>query len=151
MVDVVLTGVNCLIGIVLVGVAVWQAVDTFHHGSLFKAVREWADEGIELGEWALARLNKLDDRIAGRLMVFIGKLLSCPFCLAHWFSLIFTAAYCATFSLPGVTPAVLIWLGAVKFATLCNDGFYSVTRLHSELEEEIELPSVDDEEKNDGA
>lgn len=151
MAESVSLGVNCLIGIVLVGVAVWQAVDTFHHGSLFKVVRGWAAEGIELGEWALARLNAPDDRIAGRLMVFIGKLLSCPFCLAHWFSLIFTAAYCATFNLSGVTPAVLIWLGAVKFATLCNDGFYSVTRLHAEIEE-VELPDVDDaEEKNDGA
>ena len=144
-------GVNYLIGVVLVGVAVWQAVDTFHHGSLFKAVREWAEEGVELGEWALARLNMLDDRLVGHLLLFLGKLLLCPFCLAHWLSLIFTAAYCATFNLSGVTPAVLIWLGAVKFATLCNDGFYSVTRLHAEIEEEIELPSVDDEEKNDGA
>ena len=54
---------------IVCGLAVWQAVEIWHHSELFlpwrTRLRAWRDKGSRVGS-------------------FVGRLLLCPFCLSPW-------------------------------------------------------------------
>lgn len=89
--------------LLVLGLAVWQAVETWRHGSIFFRPRQFFREQrrhpVYWRRWS-------------------GELLSCPFCLPHWVALIFVIGWFCDW-----TPAKLaIWaLAATRLAQLGND------------------------------
>jgi hypothetical protein len=61
------SAIRLLLTFMLAAVANWQAIETFHHGSIFEQLR--------------ARLESRRD--------WISELTGCPFCLSHWTGLAF--------------------------------------------------------------
>jgi hypothetical protein len=55
--------------IFVVALAVWQAVEIWHHGSLFEEVRAWFET------------KQHSDNLLWR---FVSGLAACPFCLSVW-------------------------------------------------------------------
>lgn len=63
------SAIRLLLTFMLAAVANWQAIETFHHGSIFEQLR--------------ARLESRRD--------WISELIGCPFCLSHWTGTAFAA------------------------------------------------------------
>lgn len=97
----------------LLTLAANQIVETWHHGSIFADWRSyWSARGG-----------------------FLGQLLSCPFCLNHWSTMLLAASYvclpCLPLTAGRVFDIVVLWLALVRTSTALNDGLYGVTRMHS--------------------
>lgn len=108
----------------LVALATWQGVEIWHHSALMAIPRSYA--------------QNLDG--------FVGRLLTCPFCLSVWVSGIFTLIGLTTvvlvkagYPMPGLLLiAPLLVLGGSRLANLGNDGFYGQCR----TPKENKLPAV---------
>jgi len=101
------------------GLAVWQSVETIHHGVIFRCLRE------------AARRNK---ELRGELSW--GAAVLCPFCLSHWIS----ALIVVLLGLSLLSPVFLLiplWLAVTRVANVLNDVFHPYTRTPKE---EIEIP-----------
>lgn len=111
------TAVVWMLWIALAALAVNQAVETIHHGSLFAGLRRWARKSAE------SPASSPDERL-------LGELIGCPFCLAHWVSaaivvlLAFGLLVGRLFLLP------IVWLAVVCLARLWNDVSYPYNRMH---------------------
>lgn len=68
---------NLLIDLLIAALAGCQAVEVWHHGSIFKAARSW------VGECRDEEREPLSGKIC--------EMLLCPFCLSHWTCLATTA------------------------------------------------------------
>ncbi len=95
-------------GLVVAAFAAWQAVEVWHHGSIFArwraAVQAWPGEGVR-----------------GRL----GELLTCPFCLSVWAG---TAAAAAVALDHWAAWVGVSGLAASRLANLANDLTHGVCR-----------------------
>lgn len=101
--------------VVIVGLATWQAVEVYHHGSIFADTR--------------ARFEAKGG--------FFADLLACPFCLSVWVGVLFAGMYMSDYVWL-VSPVV--GLAASRLANLCNDlsRSYNRTPKGPESEEHVE-------------
>lgn len=89
----------------LVGLANWQTVETLHHGSILEE-------------------KKAELQAKGG---FLGKLISCPFCMSHWTSFLLSASAIAAnagwdiFSLKNLIYTLLFSLSATRVSNVAND------------------------------
>jgi len=118
----VLANYRQLMSILIASLATWQIVEIWHHSSLFASLRSI----VEMWE------NK------------IGDLLSCPFCLSVWVSLVcIIGLQCENLGLAGLAFSVIIKTFAVaRLANLGNDFFKKWTRTPKF---ELSLESEEDE------
>lgn len=95
-------------GLVVAALAAWQAVEVWHHGSIFASwrarVEAWPGEGVR--GW-------------------LGELLLCPFCLSVWVG---TAAAAAVVADHWAPLLALYGLAASRLANLANDVTRGVSR-----------------------
>jgi len=110
--------------------ASWQAVETFHHGSLFEQLR--------------ARLESRRDRIS--------ELAGCPFCLSHWTGMAL-AALSFVYQTWG-QPPLPIWLvfpayalAVIRASQWLNDVTASHCRTPNRKVEEVTHVETDDTEQ----
>lgn len=119
-----------LASLLVAALAGCQAVETWHHGSLFRGVRSWLwtvrnDEK----RWWLARKS--------------AELLTCPFCLSHWTCAaavvaMFLTDWDSSWRLP------VYGLAAVRLAQLLNDISHPLTRSPSDETEIDQTADVDE-------
>lgn len=93
------------------GLAVWQAVETWRHGSLFRTARKFnRDRLLTHADW---RVRKL------------GEGLNCPFCLSHWAAGLAAALAVLFATLPEFVSGCLWWavygLAVTRTAQIGND------------------------------
>lgn len=91
--------------LLVLGLALWQAIETWHHGSVFKRSRAF------FRSWKKSRYG---------IVRWSAELISCMFCLSHWVGVLLVAGY---FHM-GWNPIVhtFVWtLATVRLAQLGND------------------------------
>jgi hypothetical protein len=103
----------------LTALANWQAVETFHHGSLFESLR--------------ARLESRRDGIS--------ELTGCPFCLGHWSGLLLSALSFTCFAwdkapLPTWLLFPVFTLAVIRASQWLNDRVASYCRTPNRKAEE---------------
>lgn len=128
--------IRWVLWLALAALATNQAVETIHHGSLFVGLRRWARRVAD------SPLALPEER-------WVGKLVSCPFCLAHWVA----AAIVALVALGRLAGWVfflpIAWLAVVWLARWLNDVLYPWNRMHgSDDEEEETRQRLDDDEES---
>jgi hypothetical protein len=108
---------DALGNIIVAALATWQLVDVIHHAKIAYPIRQWALAAADSGgRWA-----------------FVGKMISCPYCLAHWVALAFVLALASPLS--PVLKLVAMALAVTRLANIGND-----------LLKQIDLtPKADDE------
>ncbi len=126
---------SLITNLVIAAIAGWQAVETWHHGSIFGGPKAWL--------WVY-RENK-DRSWVGRK---IAELLTCPFCLSHWTC---TAAVLVMLLTEGNSAWKLpvYCLAAIRVAQLLNDLSHSLTRSPSgdieiDLTKQVEMRVLDE-------
>ena len=104
---------NLLIDLLIAALAGCQAVEVWHHGSIFKAARSW-----------VGGCRDDESEFVSRK---ICELLLCPFCLSHWTCLAATAVVLF------VTDPLSAWrlpvyaLAVTRIAQLLNDATHGFT------------------------
>jgi hypothetical protein len=91
--------------LVVAALATWQAVEVWHHGSLFADIRAKAElraDAAGFGGW-------------------LARLLLCPFCLSVWVA-------AAALTVTVLVPPVAWVLAAARLANLGNDVFHARCR-----------------------
>lgn len=103
--------------IIIFGLAIWQAVETWHHGSIFATGR------------ARCRLWLTSEQPTVR---WLGELTNCMFCLSHWVGLVIVSAGLLTGFFSGllqlIVTVLINTLAAVRVAQLGNDLAHAFTR-----------------------
>lgn len=97
-----------------------QATETLHHGSIFAPWREKATD------WSSKR----------GVRKFVGDLLRCPFCLAHWTC---GLAIAGLWFLPPAATWPIYALAATRLAQILNDVLHPWTRSPSDTEIALSL------------
>lgn len=94
--------------LMICALAVWHAIEVWHHGSIFADAR--------------ARLELSSG--------FFVDLLLCPFCLSLWVSLILTGWYLAAQYLPGTLwyQLPVVALAVCRLSNLANDLLHNWSR-----------------------
>ena len=112
-------------GLVLIaGLAGSQLVEVFHHSSLFRPLQNWAADTVD----PEAKVPSVP------IMMFLARLFSCAFCMAHWLC----AAMVLLTMLVFISPwfHFVVWIfAATRVANLSNDIFYD--RIRSPKNEEV--------------
>ncbi len=98
--------------LIVLGLALWQAIETWHHGSLFIGARNRLRE-LQDSSWAGVR--------------FLGEAVSCMFCLSHWVGLALVSLYFLCDG-KGVIAVIVYTLAVIRFAQLGNDLTHSFSR-----------------------
>lgn len=125
-------GLSLLADLLIAGFAGWQVVETWHHGSIFREVRE--------------RLKTMrSDKTRSWLERKFYELFICPFCSSHWVCFGWATIMLSTDSdsfwrLPVYTFAI------TRVAQLLNDVTHSITRSPGD-EEEIVVDETDQTSK----
>lgn len=123
--------ISVITDLLIAGVAGWQVVETWHHGSIFDSWRR-----------KLKKRKSESKSIAGRKF---SELLICPFCLSHW------VCFFCIFLLMQTDPESLWRLpvygfAATRVAQLLSDVTHSIT-LSPDSSEETVIDETDDVEK----
>ena len=109
--------------VILVGLANWQIIETWRHGSIFHTAWEW------IGKWSVDN--------------FFRRLLLCGFCSSHWPALALAwlslRLLSADYNDHMVVCWLFIWLGGVRLSQWLNDVSHSHCRSPAR-------PAVDNEE-----
>ena len=104
--------IKILLLLPVAALANWQAVETYHHGSIFARNRAY---------W----------EVRGGL---VGELLACPFCLSHWTGMVIAVFVFELY--PRDTPGLLLlpvyWLAVVRLSQFFNDRFHAYCRTYRE-------------------
>lgn len=93
--------------LLLCGLATWQIVEIWRHGSIFSRARMRAE--------ALAQSNSA--------FHLLGELLICPFCLSVWVGFITYGLWCVPFA-----NLIVVGFSISRLANLGNDFAYTKTR-----------------------
>ena len=99
-------------GVLLSGIANWQAIETLHHGSLFENFR--------------ARMEVRTH--------FFARAFTCPFCFSHWTAVLFTGCLITIrwdlimedWRRAFLAPAV--WLAIIRLSNIFNDACHGFCR-----------------------
>lgn len=106
-----------MLTLVVVTLAVWQAVEIYHHSDLFSETRAWFEA------WG----------------GFLGGLSKCPWCLSVHVGVVFAGYFLLT---SGTLWSVPIWgLAVSRLANVANDLMRDST--HTQSEEPESLPIID--------
>jgi hypothetical protein len=100
---------DTLTHLIILGLAVWQTVETLHHSELFYGWREVANEIVD----------QKQGLVSPDLGLFAAKAYSCPYCLAHWVAILYAALLYTP--LHGVVSWWSLALAAVRIANIGND------------------------------
>lgn len=91
--------------LLVLGLALWQAVETWHHGSIFKRSRTY------FRSWKKSRYG---------IVRLLAELINCMFCLSHWVGATLVVAYLAAGDYLPVR--IIVWtLAVIRLAQLGND------------------------------
>lgn len=93
--------------LIVCGLATWQIVEIWRHGSIFGKARMRAEA-----------LSNSDSAF-----YLVGDLLNCPFCLSVWVGFISYGLWCWHY-----TSLVVIGFAISRLANLGNDFAYFITR-----------------------
>jgi len=100
--------------LVLAALATCQAVEVFHHGSLFAPAR--------------ARAFRWSTCDGPRPLRLAGELLLCPFCLSHWVAAAMVILVGLGCLVSWVYALPVWWLAVTRGANLCNDLLHAWSR-----------------------
>lgn len=113
-----------LISLLFSVTATWALTEVIHHGSIFEAVRAYAEVSDS----------------------FFARLLTCPFCLSHWTALAAVGLAEIAFRTENLAFSVLLWLASVRLANLLNDLTHGLSRTPKDgLMDDFEI--TEDDEK----
>lgn len=101
--------------LVCAALAVNQVIETWQHGSIFRA-------------W-YARAEARDG--------FVAELLTCPFCLGHWVALLVVVGFLIV---PAGARILILALAVTRLAQLLNDFSYPWQRTKKETVAETPMP-----------
>lgn len=111
---------NLIVNLLIAALAGCQAVEAWHHGSLFAGSREWVRSRKKTSRSLVARK--------------VCELLACPFCLSHWTCFACVLVVCLTeWDSPWRLPVYA--LAVTRVSQLINDSTHDLTRSPSSVEE----------------
>ena len=118
---------NWLVGLLVCSLATWQAVEIWHHGSLFEEARAAIENWL-----TLPSTIELKAALVVEFKRWLAGLLLCPFCLSVWVGAGMAGSVLLGTALGGagrlVLLAVPLALATSRLANLANDLTHGIGR-----------------------